>query len=121
MLNRLGNWFIQLLFRISCDDISNAFKMYRRSVIAGIQPLLAQHFNLTVELPLKSIVRGYRYAVVPNSWINRTRGASKFKIKEMGSRYFFIVLYCFLEKSLGKGDLQTSPEIRETQLQVWHR
>jgi dolichol-phosphate mannosyltransferase len=121
VLNRLGNRFIQLLFRISCDDISNAFKMYRRTVIAGIQPLLAQHFNLTVELPLKSIIRGYRYAVVPNTWINRRQGVSKFKIKEMGSRYFFIVLYCFLEKSLGRGDLRSSPEIRETQLQVWHR
>jgi dolichol-phosphate mannosyltransferase len=121
VLNRLGNWFIQLLFRISCNDISNAFKMYRRTVIAGIQPLLAQHFNLTVELPLKSIVRGYRYAVVPNVWINRKEGVSKFKINEMGSRYFFIVLYCFLEKSLIKGDLQTSSQIRETQLQVWHR
>jgi len=121
VLNRLGNRFIQLLFRITCNDISNAFKMYRRTVIAGIQPLLAQHFNLTVELPLKSIVRGYRFAVVPNGWINRKEGVSKFKIKEMGSRYFFIVLYCFLEKSLGKGDLRTSAQIRETQLQVWHR
>ena len=120
-MNRLGNWFIQLLFRISCDDISNAFKIYRRSVIAGIQPLLAQHFNLTVELPLKSVVRGYRYAVVPNSWDNRKQGTSKFEIKEMGSRYFFIVLYCFLEKSLMTRDLRTSPQIRETQLQVWHR
>lgn len=121
ILNRLGNRFIQLLFRIACDDVSNAFKMYRRSVIAGIQPLLAQHFNLTVELPLKAIVRGYRYAVVPNTWINRKQGVSKFRIKEMGSRYFFIVLYCFLEKSLGRGDLRTSQQIRETQLQVWHR
>jgi len=121
VLNRLGNRFIQLLFHISSDDISNAFKVYRRTVIAGIQPLLAQHFNLTVELPLKSIVRGYRYAVVPNAWINRKEGVSKFKIKEMGSRYFFIVLYCFLEKSLGKGDLRSSSLIRETQLQVWHR
>jgi len=121
LLNRLGNKFIQLLFRIPCDDISNAFKMYRRTVIAGIQPLLAQHFNLTVELPLKSIVRGYRYAVVPNGWINRKEGASKFKIKEMGSRYFFIVLYCFLERTLGHADLRTSAQFRETQLQVWHR
>jgi dolichol-phosphate mannosyltransferase len=121
VLNRLGNRFIQLLFRISCDDISNAFKMYRRTVIAGIQPLLAQHFNLTVELPLKSIIRGYRYAVIPNTWINRKRGISKFKIKEMGSRYFFVVLYCFLEKSLLRADLRGSPQIRETQLQVWHR
>jgi len=121
VLNRLGNRFIQLLFRISCDDISNAFKMYRRTVIAGIQLLLAQHFNLTVELPLKSVVRGYRYTVVPNTWINRKHGVSKLKIKEMGSRYFFIVLYCLLEKSLGRGDLRSSPQIRETQLQVWHR
>jgi dolichol-phosphate mannosyltransferase len=121
VLNRLGNTFIQLLFRIPCDDVSNAFKMYRRTVIAGIQPLLAQHFNLTVELPLKSIVRGYRYAVVPNSWINRKQGVSKFNIKEMGSRYFFIVLYCFLEKTLGQRDLWTSSQMRETQLQVWHR
>jgi dolichol-phosphate mannosyltransferase len=121
VLNRLGNRFIQLLFRVPCDDISNAFKMYRRTVIAGIQPLLAQHFNLTVELPLKSIVRGYRYAVVPNTWINRKMGVSKFMIKEMGSRYFFIVLYCLLEKTLGQADLRTSPQMRETQLQVWHR
>jgi hypothetical protein len=71
VLNRLGNKFIQLLFRIPCDDISNAFKMYRGTVIAGIQPLLARQFNLTVELPLKPIVRGYRYAIVPNTWINR--------------------------------------------------
>jgi len=120
-LNRLGNKFIQMLFRVSCNDVSNAFKMYRRSVIAGIQPLLAYHFNLTVELPLKAIVRGYRYAVVPNSWINRKEGVSKFVIREMGSRYFFIVLYCYLEKKLGRGDLKTSPEMRETQLQVWHR
>jgi len=121
VLNRLGNRFIQLLFRTPSDDISNAFKMYRRTVIAGIQPLLAQHFNLTVELPLKSIVRGYHYAVVPNTWINRKQGVSKFKIKEMGSRYFFIVLYCFLEKSLSMGDLRTSSQMREKQLQVWHR
>jgi dolichol-phosphate mannosyltransferase len=66
-------------------------------------------------------VRGYPYAVVPNGWINRKAGVSKFKIKEMGSRYFFIVLYCFLEKTLRHADLQTSAQFRETQLQVWHR
>jgi dolichol-phosphate mannosyltransferase len=121
VLNRMGNKFIQLLFRLSCDDISNAFKLYRRSVIAGLQPLLAYHFNLTVELPLKAIVRGYRYAVLPNSWRNRKEGVSKFKIREMGSRYFFIVLYCLLEKYLERGDLRSSPEVRADQLQLWHR
>jgi dolichol-phosphate mannosyltransferase len=82
--------------------------------------LLPRHFILVVELPLKWIVRSYRYAVVPNTWINREEGASNSKINEMGSRYFFIVLYTFMEQSLGRGDLRSS-QIRETQLQVWHR
>ena len=120
MLNRLGNLAIRALFLIRYNDVTNAFKLYRRSVIAGLQPLLAYHFNLTVELPLKAIVRGYRYAVIPNSWYNRTEGVSKFKIREMGSRYLFIILYCYLEKLLSRHDYRGS-ELRKSQLQVWSR
>jgi dolichol-phosphate mannosyltransferase len=103
-LNRMANFFIRTLFGLRYNDITNAFKLYHRKVIAGVQPLLSHHFNLTVELPLKAIVRGYSYAVLPNDWINRKTGESKLKIKEMGSRYLFIVLYCFLEKWLSRGD-----------------
>lgn len=104
ILNRLGNWFVMFLFGIKHNDISNGFKCYRREVIQGLKPILSHHFNLTVELPLKAIVRGYTYATAPISWYNRTTGVSKWKIKEMGSRYMFIVLYIFLEKHLSKGD-----------------
>jgi dolichol-phosphate mannosyltransferase len=98
IVNRCANWFIKFLFRIKLNDTTNAFKAYRRSVIQGIHPILSHHFNLTVELPLKAIIRGYSYAVIPISWKNRATGISKLKIKEMGSRYLFIVLYVFLEK-----------------------
>ena len=121
ILNRIGNRAIQALFFSGYNDFSNAFKMYRRRVIAGIQPLLSQHFNLTVEIPLKALVRGYTYAVVPNTWLNRKEGVSKFKIREMGSRYFFIILYCLLEKWLSRGDYKDRADLRETQLQVWPR
>jgi len=121
MLNRVANFFIRTLFWMRYNDVTNAFKLYRRSVIAGLQPLLSYHFNLTVELPLKSIVRGYSYAVVPTSWLNRTEGVSKFKIKEMGSRYIFIVLYCYLEKYLMREDFRKRADLREGQLQVWSR
>ena len=103
-LNRMANGFIKVLFRLGHNDITNAFKCYRREVIEGIQPLLSPHFNLTVEMPLKAIVRGYRFVTVPISWTNRKAGESKLKIKEMGSRYLFIVLYCWLEKRLSRGD-----------------
>lgn len=103
-VNRMANKFIQILFAIPYNDTTNAFKMYRRRCMIGLKPFLSHHFNLTVELPLKAIVRGYSYAIVPNDWINRKSGESKLKIKEMGSRYLFIVLYCLIEKWLSRGD-----------------
>jgi len=121
VLNRIANFCIRTLFWMSYNDITNAFKLYRRSVIAGLQPLLSYHFNLTVELPLKAIVRGYTYAVVPTAWYNRTEGVSKFRIKEMGSRYLFIVFYCYLEKYLTREDYRKRSDLREGQLQVWSR
>ncbi|HET9843940.1 MAG TPA: glycosyltransferase family 2 protein, partial [Gammaproteobacteria bacterium] len=112
-INRLANHFIRILFHFRYNDITNAFKCYRREVIAGIQPLIAQHFNLTVELPLKAIIRGYSYKVIPNAWYNRKYGVSKLKIREMGSRYLFIVLYCFIEKWLSRGDYHFSHALKK--------
>ena len=104
LLNRMANGFIRILFGLTFNDITNAFKCYRREVIDGLQPLISPHFNLTVEMPLKALVRGYSYAVVPITWTNRAAGVSKLKLKEMGSRYLFIVLYLWLEKHLSRGD-----------------
>jgi dolichol-phosphate mannosyltransferase len=104
ILNRLANFFIRILFKIKLNDTTNAFKAYRRTVIEGCRPLISPHFNLTVELPLKAIVRGYSWKVIPITWRNRRTGPSKLKIKEMGSRYLFICLYIWLEKYFSRGD-----------------
>jgi len=104
IFNRIGNTIIRILFGIKYNDVTNGFKMYKKETIKGLEPFLGRKFNLTIELPLKAIVRGYSYSVVPNTWKNRTEGVAKFKIKEMGSRYFFIIFYCLLEKWLSQGD-----------------
>jgi dolichol-phosphate mannosyltransferase len=104
LLNRLANLFIKVLFHIPLNDTTNAFKAYRRNVIDGCRPLLSPHFNLTVELPLKAIVRGYSWVVTPVSWRDRRQGTAKLRIKEMGSRYFFICMYVWLEKYFSRGD-----------------
>ena len=138
LLNRLANLMIRTLFVVGYNDVTNAFKLYRRNAIANAmtsagssdpsamtiatasQPLLSHHFNLTVGLPLKCIIRGYRYTVLPNSWKSRKQGASKLRIKEMGSRYLFIIFYCWLEWVLSRGDYNRQTH-REGQLQVWPR
>src|SRR5206468_662591 len=104
VINRLANLFIRMLFRIGYNDTTNAFKGYRAEVIRGCEPLISPHFNLTVELPLKAIVRGYSYKVLPITWRNRKSGTSSLRLEEQGSRYLFIVLYVWLERLLTKGD-----------------
>jgi dolichol-phosphate mannosyltransferase len=108
-INRLANFIVRMTFQYRYNDTTNAFKLYRKDTIEGLKPFLSPHFNLTLELPLKSIVRGYSYAIVPNSWTNRKHGVSKLKIREMGSRYFFILLYCLIEKFFSQGDFRKVP------------
>jgi dolichol-phosphate mannosyltransferase len=103
-LNRAANALVRFMFRHGLNDTTNAFKAYRKDVIDGIRPILSPHFNITVELPLKAIVRGYSFSVVPITWRNRRHGVAKLKIREMGSRYLFICLYVWLEKYFSRGD-----------------
>ena len=102
--NRVVNTAIRYAFKIQCNDITNAFKIYRREVIEGCLPFISPHFNLTVEIPLKAVIRGFSWATIPRSWRNRSKGVAKLKLKEMGSRYFFIVAYLWLEKYFSRGD-----------------
>ena len=103
-INRLANLFLRVMFHVPLNDFTNAFKAYRSKVIDGCRPFLSPHFNLTIEIPLKTIVRGYSWTVIPITWRNRRSGISKLKIREMGSRYLFIALYCWLEKYFARGD-----------------
>lgn len=109
-MNRVVNTLIRLFFGLRYNDVTNAFKGYRANVISGCRPFLSPHFNLTVEVPLKAIVRGYSYEVVPISWRQRAHGVSQLQLKEMGSRYLFIVLHVLLEKLLTRGDYRRRDE-----------
>ncbi|MCM8792535.1 MAG: glycosyltransferase family 2 protein [Candidatus Omnitrophica bacterium] len=112
IFNRLGNKLIQLLFLIPYNDVSNAFKAYRREVIEAIQPLVSQYFNITVEIPLKAIIRGFSYTVIPINWYGRQSGVSKYHIKELMRKYFFSILYVWLEKILLKEELRFKTKLK---------
>ena len=110
VLNRLANNFIRGLFFIKYNDITNAFKGYKKKVLDECGPIISQHFNINAELSLKSVVRGFKFKIIPISWTNRKKGRSKFHIKEMRNRYIFTILYVFLEKFLLKEDLNKDNE-----------
>ena len=99
-LNRLGNLLAKLLLWTDLNDFTNGFKIYKKDTLLGLYPLVSEGFNIFFELPLKTIIRGYKYKIIPISYYNRTVGEAKFKIQELGSKYLFTLLYCFLEKIL---------------------
>ena len=100
VLNRLFNYFVSLIFWNSYNDYTNAFKIYKKQVLIEISPLISESFNIFLEIPLKIISRKYKYKVIPINWIGRKKGESKFKIKELRSKYLFTLIYCFIEKIL---------------------
>lgn len=104
VVNRLANTLIRLMFGFRYNDTTNAFKGYRANVIEGCRPFVSPHFNLTIEIPLKAIVRGYRYRVIPITWRNREVGVSALKLKEQGSRYLYTLLTVWFEYLLVRKD-----------------
>jgi dolichol-phosphate mannosyltransferase len=102
ILNRLFNYLTKLLFLSNYSDFTNAFKIYKKESLLKLYPLVSENFNIFLEIPLKIISRKFNYKIVAISWYNRKLGKSKFNIKELGSKYFFTLLYCWLEKILIK-------------------
>ena len=100
ILNRIGNLLAKFLMWSDLNDFTNGFKIYKKTSLTGLYPLISESFNIFFELPLKTISRGYKYKIIPISYYNRTVGEAKFKIDELGSKYLFTLLYCFLEKIL---------------------
>ena len=101
-LNRFANNIIKIIFFSKYNDFTNAFKIYKKSTLLKLYPLVSENFNIFLELPLKVECRRLKYKIIPISWNGRTFGKSKFKIKEIGSKYIFTMLYCLLEKILLK-------------------
>ena len=99
-LNRIFNNFVKLIFFSDYNDFTNAFKIYKKSVLRELLPIVSENFNVFLEIPLKIISRKYTYKIIPISWQNRKVGKSNFKIKELSSMYIFTLIYCVIEKIL---------------------
>ena len=102
VLNRIFNYIVKIIFLSNYNDFTNAFKIYKKKTLKELMPIVSDHFNVFLELPLKIIIRKYKYKIIPISWKGRKIGVSKFKISELGSMYIFTLLYCFIEKILLK-------------------
>lgn len=105
VVNRIVNKCMQLLFMTPHNDLTNAFKVYRRHVIESITPLQAAHFNITIEMSLSTLIRHFRIARLPIRWSGRTWGQSNLRLRKMGRRYLCTLLMIWCERLLILDDL----------------
>lgn len=105
LFNRIVNRCVQWLFWTHFNDLTNAFKAYRTSVIRACGPYCASHFNITLELSLSALIRRYRIAQIPIRWYGRTWGVSKLRLRDMGRRYLSTLLMLFFQRILVVDDL----------------
>ena len=100
--NRVFNLCVKFIFLSKYNDFTNAFKIYKKKTLIDLKPLVSENFNIFLELPLKTLIRKKKIKIISINWKNRKKGISKFKVNELGSKYFFTLIYCFFEKILLK-------------------
>lgn len=85
--NRLFNHLVSVMFKVPYKDLSNAFKMYSTSFLRSIK-MVSEDFDLTIEIPLKALIKGMRFAEIPNNWYGRKAGSPKWKLLKVFRIYF---------------------------------
>lgn len=115
LIQRAVNNLIRVMFMTRHNDMTNAFKAYRRHVIDAIMPLHAAHFNITIEMSLSALIRRFRIAQFPISWSGRMWGSSKLKLRAMGRRYLATLLKIWFERLLILDDLLQDSEANESE------
>jgi len=105
VVNRIVNRLIQVMFWCPFNDLTNAFKIYRRDVVQHCGPYSSSHFNLTIEMSLSALIRRYQIAEIPIHWYGRNWGASKLSVWAMGRRYLSTLLKVFFERILVADDI----------------
>lgn len=106
-INRFVNNAICWLFWTRLNDLSNAFKAYRREVIQRCGPYKSCHFNITLEMSLSALVSGYSISQVPIDWEGRTWGSTNLKLREMGRRYLAVLMMIFFQRVLMSDDVRS--------------
>jgi hypothetical protein len=87
LLSRLAGVSLHWLIGFPTHDATNAFRAYRRSVLAET-PIESQGgFEYSLEITAKAFAAGRRITEVPSTWRDRSAGQSRFKLRAWLPQY----------------------------------
>jgi dolichol-phosphate mannosyltransferase len=87
-LSRLAGRSLELLANVGTRDATNSFKAYRRSFVEQVGIESRDGFEIGLELTAKARRRRLPVAEIPTIWLDRTAGASNFRVMAWIPKYF---------------------------------
>jgi len=93
-LSRTYTIMTKLLFGIKVNDVTNAFRCFRKSIFAPLN-IQSSEFAISPEFAIKAHKAGLKLGEVPTLYTNRVAGKPTFKIMRMGVKYTLLFKYIF--------------------------
>ncbi len=87
LLSRLAGVSLHWLGALPVHDATNAFRAYRRELLASIPIESTGGFEYSLELTAKAHARGARITEVPSTWHDRAAGQSRFRLAAWLPKY----------------------------------
>ena len=94
LFSRVAGLTLHILTRIPTHDCTNSFKLYRRSMLQGINIESNGGFEIGLEILVKAYVAGYKIGEVPSEWFDREDGQSNFHMWKWMPSYLHWYFYC---------------------------
>ena len=98
LLSRIAGISLHLITRIPTHDITNSFKMYRKSVLNNMEIESNGGFEIGMEIVIKAFSKGYKITEVPSTWKDRVAGKSRFRLLKWLPQYIRWYLYAIRER-----------------------
>lgn len=90
---------LQLLLRLPTHDISNSYKMYRKSFLRGLHLNKESGMEISMEMGLQLFFKKARMTQIPTSWKGRISGGSKFFLLQRAPKYANIYFRSLVQKT----------------------
>jgi dolichol-phosphate mannosyltransferase len=99
MLSRIAGGSLKYFTSLPVHDITNSFKLYRKSVVDKIDILSDSGFEIGMEIVVKAHFAGYKVTEIPCVWTDRRKGQSKFKLLKWLPKYLRWYFYALRHSS----------------------
>lgn len=87
LLSRTAGVSLRYLTSMPVHDVTNSFKLYRKSMLDKIDIQSENGFEIGMEIVVKAHFSGFKVAEVPCTWTDRRAGQSRFRIFEWMPKY----------------------------------